>query len=76
MNKLIKTTALLGLLAGSIALSGCIFAVGGSGPNPAPTKSGTTLGQELVDLQKARDSGVITEAEYETQRGKLLGKGK
>ena len=76
MNKLVKTTALLGLLAGTFALSGCIFAIGGSEPKPAPAKGGTTLGQELVDLQKARDSGAITEAEYETQRGKLLGTGK
>ena len=31
-----------------------------------------TLGQQLIDLQKARDSGAITEAEYESQKAKLL----
>jgi hypothetical protein len=31
-----------------------------------------TLGQQLVDLQKAKDSGVITDAEYQAQKAKLL----
>jgi hypothetical protein len=35
-----------------------------------PTRS--TLGQELVDLKKARDAGALTEQEYETERQWLL----
>jgi hypothetical protein len=31
-----------------------------------------TLGQQLLDLQKARAAGVITDAEYEAQKAKLL----
>jgi len=31
------------------------------------------VGQQLIDLQKARDAGIITEAEYQTQKAKVLG---
>jgi hypothetical protein len=31
-----------------------------------------TLGQQLLDLQKAKDAGVITDAEYQAQKAKLL----
>ena len=33
-----------------------------------------TTGQQLIDLQKARDAGAITEAEYQAQKAKLFGK--
>ena len=32
----------------------------------------TTTGQELIDLQKALDSGVITQEEYDELRKKIL----
>jgi hypothetical protein len=32
-----------------------------------------TTGQQLIDLRKARDAGIITDAEYQTQKAKLLG---
>ena len=32
-----------------------------------------TIGQQLVDLQKAKEAGAITEAEYQSQKAKLLG---
>jgi|SRR6185295_2836181 len=32
-----------------------------------------TIGQQLIDLQKAKDAGAITDAEYQTQKAKLLG---
>ena len=31
-----------------------------------------TTGQQLIDLQKARDSGAITDSEYQAQKAKLL----
>jgi len=31
-----------------------------------------TLGQQLIDLKKALDTGAITEAEYEAEKAKLL----
>ena len=33
-----------------------------------------TVGQQLIDLQKAKDAGAITDAEYQAQKAKLLGK--
>jgi hypothetical protein len=35
-----------------------------------------TLGQQLIDLKKAKDAGAITDAEYEAQKAKLLGTSK
>jgi hypothetical protein len=32
-----------------------------------------TVGQQLIDLQKAKDAGAITDSEYQTQKAKLLG---
>jgi hypothetical protein len=34
-----------------------------------------TIGQQLIDLKKAKDAGAITDAEYETEKAKLLGTG-
>ena len=34
----------------------------------------TTLGQQLIDLQKAKEAGAITDAEYKAQKAKLLEK--
>jgi hypothetical protein len=59
---------LIGLSAMTL-LTGCIGLSIGSGTTTKPT---TTLGQELMDLQKARDAGVITETEYQAQKAKLL----
>jgi hypothetical protein len=33
-----------------------------------------TLGQQLADLKTAHDNGALTDAEYQTQKAKLLGK--
>lgn len=51
-------------------LSGCLdLSIGGG----ATTKPQTvTVGQQLVDLQKAKDSGAITDAEFQAQKAKLL----
>jgi len=55
-------------LSAMLFLSGCVAAIGNRGPD----RSGTTLGQQLIDLQKAKDAGVITESEYQTQKARLL----
>ncbi len=63
-------------IAGAAALcvifltSGCLsISIGGgsSSSNEKPTTS-----EQLEDLKKARDSGAITEEQYQTQRTKLL----
>jgi len=66
MKKLIAPAALA--LSTMLFLSGCVAAIGNRGQD----RGGNTLGQQLIDLQKARDSGAITEAEFQTQKGLLL----
>ena len=55
-------------IAAILVTSGCVAAIG----NREPARSSATLGQQLIDLQKARETGVLTEAEYNTQREKFL----
>ena len=50
-------------------LSGCSWSVGSS---PKTANVVPTTGQQLIDLQKAKDSGAITDAEYQAQKAKLL----
>ena len=40
----------------------------------ASAVSNFSIGQQLIDLQKAKDAGAITEAEFQAQKTKLLGK--
>lgn len=35
-------------------------------------KEATSLGQQLIDLKKAKDAGAITDVEYQAQKAKLL----
>ena len=57
------------LLAGSLA--GCAWKVGSDSKQ---TVQNPTVGQQLIDLKKARDTGAISEQEYEAQKQKLLSK--
>ena len=49
--------------------------VGGSGfaPTPAPAPSGGDHLAELERLAKLRDSGALTDAEFEQEKAKILG---
>ena len=50
--------------------SGCLnLQLGGGTSSKAQAP---TVGQQLVDLQKAKDAGAINDAEYQTQKAKLL----
>jgi hypothetical protein len=63
---------LLSLLAGLFTLSlitGCETHLGGGTSNRIEPP---TLGQQLIDLQRAKEAGAITDAEYQTQKAKLL----
>jgi len=44
----------------------CVASIGNRNP-------GVTVGQQLIDLQKARDAGAITEGEYQAEKAKILG---
>ena len=61
--------ALIGLSA-MILLSGCIAF--GTGDKSTTINQRPTVGQQLVDLQKAKNSGSITDSEYQAEKAKLL----
>ncbi len=67
------TFAAIGLLVATV-LSGCAWSVGGSKRDSAVNAPQPTKGQELLDLQKAKDQGAITEEEYQAQRQRILDK--
>ncbi len=51
-------------------LTGCLNLQLGGGSKTGPTSP--TIGQQLVDLQKARNSGAITDAQYQAEKNRLL----
>ena len=55
-------------LSVSLLLTGCISLGGGSRTETHPP----TVGQQLVDLQKARDAGAITDEEFQAKKSVLL----
>jgi hypothetical protein len=63
---LIPTLATASML---VLLSGCVIELG-TGSRTVVQKP--TIGQQLLDLQKAKDSGAITDSEFEAQKAKLL----
>jgi len=64
MKKLIAIVLIMILPA---ALSSCI-AIGAGGEK---VHNHPTIGQQLIDLQKARDDGAITQQEYEELKDML-----
>jgi len=72
----------VGLLAMTL-FTGCVLNLGGGGKTSPACHETTpvagqpmvapTLGQQLMDLQKAKDAGAITDTEYQEQKAKLLG---
>jgi hypothetical protein len=67
MKRLIVPTSVA--LSAMLFLSGCVAAIG----NRDAQRGGGTVGQQLIDLQKAKDAGAITDAEFQTQKARLLG---
>ncbi len=55
-------------LSALLLLSGCIALGTGS----KTTTQQPTVGQQLVDLQKAKDAGAINDTEFQAQKAKLL----
>jgi hypothetical protein len=56
----------------SVTACGCLG--GGSGSKQTVETKTTTLGQELTDLQKAHESGAITDEQYQKAKKELLKK--
>lgn len=67
MKKLL-VPVMIGIAA--LMLSGCLDLKLGGGTTMRPQTA--TVGQQLIDLQRAKDSGAMTEAEYQAQRAKVL----
>ncbi len=59
------------LAAITLVLSGCVVAMGNRDLGKSPPRQ-TTVGQELLDLKKAKDAGALTEEEYQAQRARIL----
>jgi hypothetical protein len=54
-----------------LLLTGCLnLQLGGGAKSEALNP---TVGQQLIDLQRAKDNGVISAEEYQAQKAKLLG---
>ena len=67
MKNLIAPAAIA--LCGLLLFGGCVASVGGG---PKTTINKATTGQQLIDLQNAKNAGAITDAEYQQQKTKLL----
>ena len=50
-------------------LNGCVVALGN---RELPQDHKATLGKQLTDLKQARESGAITEEEYQTAKKRLI----
>ena len=66
LSKNLVLLAVCGLLL--ISAGAC----GGGGAEVRSEVTTTTVGQQLIDLKKALDSGAMTQQEYEQQRKKIL----
>jgi len=74
----IKIFILSLLIISGAGLAGCCGSPGegGKGGTAEVTVKKHTTGQELIDLQKARESGAISDEEYEKQKEAILDKQK
>ncbi len=62
---------MLALCAILLVCGGCVLDVGGGSKTEMRNP---TLGQQLLDLQRARDSGAISPADYDAKKAELLNK--
>jgi hypothetical protein len=70
--KLINVAILAAALTTMASVSsGCAWSIGGK---EGATVHQTTKGQELIDLKRAKESGAMSEDEYQAQRKRILEK--
>jgi len=55
-----------------IAIFTLAAVLGGCGSDPPRPTLSVSVGQQLIDLKKAKDSGALSEREYESQKDKLI----
>ena len=63
MKKILVPTA--AALTSMLLLTGCIIVAKDNGNRP-------TVGQQLIDLQNAKNAGAITDREYQMKKAKIL----
>ena len=68
LSRLLRPTLSMVAAGGLLLTAGC--AIGNSGK--LVLSRHISVGQELIDLQSARDEGAITQEEYELIKGKLM----
>ena len=69
-----QTSKVLPIVIVALAMAGCVFAPGDSNDWDRSGRRGDpTIGQQLIDLDRARDEGVITDAEFERAKQDILG---
>lgn len=66
MNTHFRSIAAALTLLTAVGLAGC------GGGDSSVQASTTTMGQELTDLKKAYDDGIISEKEYEKSKKQIL----
>lgn len=65
----VRGLLLVAVVAAAVAMTGCSFTV--HEPRDAGVRR-STVGQELIDLKRAYESGAISEHEYESKKAELL----
>ena len=66
-----RTATRRSVLAAVVLIAVTTAACGGGGAR-TEVSAGPSRGQELIDLKKAYESGIITKEEYDKQRKKVL----
>ena len=67
MNHFIRLTLLAAVLASPVAFSGC-------SSSKTTNSASATVGQQLIDLDKAYKDGVITKDQYEKMKKEIVRK--
>ena len=60
-------------LTALLLLTGCLDLHLGGGSKSDAQYQNPTVGQQLIDLQRAKDAGALSAEEYQAQKAKLLG---
>lgn len=68
MAATVRATAPVVALLLAAALAGCW----GGGADVRNSTRSTTVGQELIDLERAHEQGLLDQREYERQRRRIL----
>jgi hypothetical protein len=78
-DRIMKPTMPILIACSTLLLGGCVFAPGGGGDYPGGDRSSDerpavqpTLGQELIDLERARAAGAISQSEFDAAKARIL----